>query len=167
MIQTSMSSDDFKKMIARRCEQMTIEGVSVPKLSEAVTGGTSANTSGKAIEQSVANFLRDQGHRVFEQQHLGHNIYGGGLITDIYLPDLPLAIEIKWQDVRGSVDRIYPYLVENIRHAYPCPVVVVADGNGASPGALAWLKAQVDSRHLLGVYSLSQFYSYTLRGLGR
>jgi hypothetical protein len=128
-------------------------------------GGTRANDSGRAIEQAIADFLRQQGHAVRRHAPLGTNIYGGGLIADLYLPDKPLAIEIKWQDSRGSVDEKFPYLAENIRRAYPCPVVVVADGAGIRPGAIEWLRGQVDGRKLLGVYTLQEFFSYALRGL--
>lgn len=128
-------------------------------------GGSLANASGKAIEDMLATFLGQQGYWVKQQELVGRNIYGGRLLADLYLPSLPLAIEVKWQDRRGSIDRVFPYVVENCRKAYPCPVVIVADGAGISPGALGWLRGQVDGRKLIGVYSLPEFFSWALRGV--
>lgn len=128
-----------------------------------IPGGTVANQSGAAIEATLHQFLIAQGYAVRSQERLGTNIYGGVLMVDLYLPDLPLAIEVKWQESRGSTDEKFPYLVENCRHAYPCPVIVVVDGAGVRPGAVTWLRSQVDGRKLIEVLSLNEFFAYVLK----
>ena len=103
--------------------------------------------------------------RYFVAQHqLPAGIYGLPLFTDFFIrgaDEFPhgLALEVKWQQSTGSVDEKFPYLVLNIQERYPCPVVVVADGGGQRPGALAWLRSQVGG-NLLGVYSLAEFLAW-------
>lgn len=100
---------------------------------------------------------------------IGPSIYALPLYTDFWIRGTPaypdgLAIEVKWQQSPGSVDEKFPYLVLNIQHCYPCPVVVVADGGGQRPGALQWLREQV-SGNLLGVFSLAEFLAWANRNI--
>ena len=74
-----------------------------------------------------------------------------------------LIVESKWQDVSGTADEKFPYLVANIRHCYPLPTVVVASGNGARPGAIAWLRSRVDGTQFVAVQSIEDFVSWILR----
>ncbi|MEM8604132.1 MAG: PD-(D/E)XK nuclease superfamily protein, partial [Cyanobacteria bacterium P01_H01_bin.121] len=110
--------------------------------------GYQANQSGETAETLVACLLESLGFAVRRQQIYGRNIYGGELRVDIFLPEIELVIEVKWQDRRGSTDEKFPYLVENLRRL-PCRSVVVHGGGGARNGAIEWLAAQVDHEKLI------------------
>jgi hypothetical protein len=99
---------------------------------------------------------------------IGNSIYNTPLKSDfmLYHPQKhpnKLIIECKWQQVSGSVDEKYPYTVQNIREKYPCPAIILLDGEGYKPGAKAWLCEQVDD-HLLAVFSMSEFQKWVNRG---
>lgn len=99
---------------------------------------------------------------------IGNSIYNTPLKSDFMLhhpqkwPD-SLIIECKWQQVSGSVDEKYPYTVQNIKEKYPCPAVILLDGDGYKPGAKAWLCSQVDDK-LLAVFSMSEFQKWVNKG---
>jgi hypothetical protein len=71
-----------------------------------------------------------------------------------------LIIECKWQQSSGSVDEKYPYNVLNIREMYPCPAIILLDGEGYKTGAAEWLRRQVDGVKLLAVLSMMQFQTW-------
>jgi hypothetical protein len=108
--------------------------------------------------------------RLFVAQFpIGHSIYGLPLNADFWIRGAPgypngLAIEVKWQQSTGSVDEKFPYLVFNIQQCYPCPALVIADGGGQRPGAIQWLRSQVEG-NLLGVYSVTEFLVWANRNL--
>lgn len=98
---------------------------------------------------------------VTAQYPIGTGIYGLPIFADFLLAGAPgfpagLAIEVKWQQSPGSVDEKFPYLVHCIQACYPCPTVIVADGGGQRPGALAWLRGQCQGK-LFAVYTLVEF----------
>ncbi len=74
-------------------------------------------------------------------------------------------MESKWQEIGGSVDEKFPYLVDNIYQLYPCPTIIVYGGKGAKRGAIDWLRRQADGTHLVAVLSLEEFLTWTLRNL--
>lgn len=134
-----------------------------------MSSGARANASGKAAEHILACILEYKGISINRQYIAGKNIYGGKLQIDIFirnLNDFPhgLAIESKWQDVKGTADEKLPYLVANIKQCYPCPAVIVVHGGGIRSGAVRWAKSQVDN-NLIAVYSLEEFMSWSLRKL--
>lgn len=56
-------------------------------------------------------------------------------------------VECKRQEVSGSVDEKFPYLVINAEEAYPEDnVIIVSEIDGARPGAQDWLQNAIDSR---------------------
>ncbi|MCU0492428.1 MAG: hypothetical protein MUD01_12610 [Chloroflexaceae bacterium] len=116
-----------------------------------------------AVQESL--FAKPRPSRIFvAQRPMGQGIYSTPIFADFWLSGPAdfahgLAIEVKWQQSGGSVDEKFPYLVENIRHCYPCDTVIVADGGGQRAGALAWLRRQVGG-NLLGVFSLSEFLAW-------
>ncbi len=67
-----------------------------------------------------------------------------------------LAIEVKWQTSGGSVDQKFPYVVMSAAES-PVPLVVVADGGGASAEAIAWLRKQAGSNNIVAVCTLGEF----------
>jgi hypothetical protein len=73
--------------------------------------------------------------------------------------------ESKWQEVQGTADEKLCYLVANIRSCYPCPAIVIAGGSGARPGAIKWLRSQVDGVKLYAVFHVEEFVSWCNRNL--
>jgi PD-(D/E)XK nuclease superfamily protein len=108
--------------------------------------------------------------RLFVAQFpIGSSIYGLPLFADFWVRGAAhfpegLAIEVKWQQSTGSVDEKFPYLALNIKECYPCPALVIADGGGQRPGALHWLRGQVDG-NLMAVFSLAEFMAWANRNL--
>jgi len=132
--------------------------------------GTSANHSGAMVEETVHNVLRNKGYCIKTHYPICDSIYGHPIRIDLYLTNVQgyptgLAIEVKWQDVGGSVDEKFPYLIANIRDQFPCPTIIVVDGRGQKPGAVAWLRAQVDGVKLIGVFDIAEFISWSRRAM--
>lgn len=128
------------------------------------TGGTRANQAGLTLERMAVGLLVGRGYTVQSQVIVGASVFATELRADLYISELPLIVECKWQDSRGSADEKLCFLVENIRSGcYPCGVIVLAGGGGLRPGAIAWLKRQVDGRRLVEVYGLEEFVSWVNR----
>lgn len=130
-----------------------------------LTQGARANSTGKVAEDMIDAMLRKLGYTPLRQRTIGIGIYGTPIQADFLIEVAPgfsdgLIIESKWQGVGGSVDEKYPYLVENIRHCFPCPVIILADGDGARPGAIRWLQSQIDGQHLFAVFSLKELIKW-------
>ena len=128
-------------------------------------GGSLASQSGKAVENMIYNMLIRQGFVVTRECPISQNIYGNTTRCDFFVHNITnfpegLVIESKWQKSKGSVDEKYPFLVSNIKETYPCPAVIMADGNGARPAAIQWLKQQVDNKQLLAVFSLQELFTW-------
>lgn len=144
-----------------------------------VTQGGRAVRTGNALERVVLHALDDHKYTFVPQRrflaacclpqplytrqmNIGKSIYGTKLISDFMLyhpekhPD-KLIIECKWQQSSGSVDEKYPYNVLNIQQMYPCPAIILLDGEGYKTGAAEWLRKQVDGKKLLAVLSMVQF----------
>lgn len=131
--------------------------------------GRQANKTGRQCEAVVAAVLDGSGITYRRQVTLDRpSIYGGSLRADFYCTNVPgfpdgLCIEAKWQDEPGSVYEKFPYLWENIRTQYPCPVIVVADGRKMHPGGIAWLKERIDGEHLVAVLTIAELMTWTSR----
>lgn len=121
------------------------------------TQGARANRTGKVAEDVIGAVLSAHGVEFVRQQPIGNSIYCHPLRADFYLPREELIIECKWQEVGGSADEKLPYLVENIRHCYPYPTILVLGGKGWKPGAIEWVKQQVDNTSLVNVLSVEEF----------
>lgn len=131
--------------------------------------GSRANRSGRTAEYILAFILKHQGFSVKKQHIAGKNIYGGRLQIDLFVQGLKnfpdgLAVESKWQDVRGTADEKIPYLVANVQECYPCPTVIVVHGGGIRSGAVKWAKSQINDK-LIAVHSLEEFISWAMREL--
>lgn len=134
------------------------------------TQGAQANKTGKVAESMIDGLLRQLGYIPIRGRYIGLGIYNTPIHADILIECVPgfvqgLIIESKWQASGGSVDEKYPYLVANIRHCYPCPVIILADGDGARPGSIRWLKSQIDGDHLYAVFSLKELVTWCNRNL--
>lgn len=135
-----------------------------------MTDGTRANQTGQRAERVIACMLRERGYSFERQAYLGKSIYGHKLYCDFFVSNIPefpggLIIESKWQGSGGSADEKFPYLVENVRQVFPCPAVIVIAGGGHKPGAVAWLKAQVDGEKVFAVLNLEEFLCWMNKDL--
>lgn len=134
------------------------------------TQGAQAQKTGKVAERMIDGLLRQLGYTPICQPIIGIGIYGTPIQTDFLIERAPgfdrgLIIESKWQASGGSVDEKYPYLIANIWHCYPCPVIILADGDGARPGAIRWLKSQIDGDHLYAVFTMKELITWCNRNL--
>lgn len=149
-------------------------------------GGTVANTQGTALERFIRNWLRDKDYTPVPQVRfmaareldqaiyarrffVGRSIYETSMYCDFILyhpqkwPD-NLIIESKWQQVGGSVDEKYPYLVLNIQTRYPHPTILLLDGGGYKAGAERWIRNQAGHGNLREVYNMQQFQAWANKG---
>jgi len=149
-------------------------------------GGTQANYTGTILEKFILDRLNEQGYAyvdhnrfvptrfleqpIFTQKfHIGQSIYGTPQYCDFiaYHPQKwpnNLVIESKWQEVGGSVDEKYPYLVLNIQMKYATPTVLILDGNGYKKGAEKWIREQAGNGNLLLVFNMQQFTAWVNKG---
>lgn len=150
------------------------------------SGGTQANYTGNALEQYVEHRLVQAGYvRVKPQQfrpgvylgqpiyarrfHAGTSIYNTPIFADFTIfhpakwPDC-LIIEAKWQQVVGSVDEKYPYLVLNIQYRYCYSSILLLDGGGYKKGAESWIRSQAGNGNLLHVFNMAQFQTWANKG---
>ena len=115
--------------------------------------GQQANSNGRIMEKQICERIKSVGYEeknnkqflqqtklfpnnpIFSQQCcICKSIYNTPYRTDFILYDLYkhpncLAFEIKWQEKSGSVDQKYPYAVQNIKKKFPCPAIIIIDGN--------------------------------------
>lgn len=149
-------------------------------------GGEQANATGGRLERVVRGLLDGEGYHKIQaksleeivrygqpaytpQFRIGKGIYGTDIKVDfvVYHPDKhpePFIIECKWQQVAGSVDEKFPYLVENIM-LHPIDTVLLLDGGGYKAGAESWIRNQVDQkRRLRKVLSLQEFQRWVNDG---
>lgn len=124
--------------------------------------GQRAVYNGQTAEDIIASILQSKGYNFSRQETICKSIYGHKLRGDFLISNFKgfpqgLIIESKWQQVSGSNDEKFPYLVRNIMQQYPCPAIIIVDGNGHKPGAIKWLAKQVDKKQLLGVFTISEF----------
>ena len=147
-------------------------------------GGAIANRQGNILEQQVRQAFASHGFREvafaeYEKLASGstlpgvpvpdllvrrvpyQSIYGHRGVTEFLAVSasrgLAIRIECKWQQSQGSVDEKFPYLYLNCIQAMPeREIILLIDGNGYKPGALAWLKQAVASQDakLIHVFNL-------------
>ncbi len=61
-----------------------------------------------------------------------------------------IRVEVKYQQVSGSVDEKFPYLWLNCVYAYPeKEVIILVEGSGFKVGAKEWLYKQVEDEWLI------------------
>jgi hypothetical protein len=151
-----------------------------------ISGGTQANYTGNTLEQFVEHRLVKSGYAFVRPNqfvpaayirqpiytrrfHAGTNIYGTSIFCDfaVYHPTKwpnCLIIEAKWQQVVGSVDEKYPYLVLNIQSQYAYQTILLLDGGGYKKGAEQWMRKQAGSGNLLHVFNMAQFQTWVNNG---
>jgi hypothetical protein len=134
-----------------------------------ITQGGRANRHGRNAENVIAAILAQWVTKDDRQVHIGRSIFDSEVYADFFIRNHPrfptgLIVESKWQDASGSVDEKLPYLVMNIRFCYPCPTIIVMHGGGFRPGAVRWLRTQLDDK-LIAVFRLEEFLSWCNRTL--
>ena len=152
----------------------------------ASTGGSTANMTGRSLEDFVQRFIESQGYeesrskdflnelpnltnKAYAKQVLiGKNIYNRDRKVDfiLYHPEIwksGLVIECKWQASPGSVEEKYPFLVAKIQLS-KLPTIIVLDGEGYTKGAKDWIQSQATSSYLQHVFTLGEFQRFSARG---
>lgn len=149
------------------------------------SAGTTANRTGKRLEEFITYQLIESGYTEIERKkwktarYLDQPIYTRQLFlcksiydTDVYGDFIVyhpekhpncLVIESKWQQSSGSVDEKLPFLVKNINEKFQIDAIVVIDGGGFKKGAIKWVKNQIGGR-LLYVFSMSDFHKWVNEG---
>jgi hypothetical protein len=129
----------------------------------------SPTTAGTRAERIIQGMLREAHCQFRTQVDAGESIYGTGIRADVLITNLiefpnGVVLESKWQDITGTVEQKFPYVVWNIRNGcYRYPVIVVLGGDGFTPGAVDWLRRQVDGTHLVAVFRWEELQSWLLR----
>ena len=157
--------------------------------SSETTSGSKANKTGNTLERFVQQALQDRGYAEFwnhkkqvfnnrksiggkqysKQLCVGETIYDTPRICDFFVINRDkfpndLIIECKWQQSGGSVDEKYPLLVFNIVKT-SIPTVILLDGGGYRPQAMAWLKDQVNPKGaIIGVWTMAEFQKQVNNG---
>lgn len=131
------------------------------------SSGLRANQNGQTAEVIIDAVLRQKHLTAVRQYVIGSGIFDTPIKVDFYLPAVPsyphgVVLKSKWQEVGGSADEKLPYLVANIQQCFPCPAIVVIDGIGFRPGAIAWLRRQVGG-NLIAVQNLQEFVTWCNR----
>lgn len=151
--------------------QATLNGLDgfILPCKQANSQGSQANKSGQAVEDTIYCVLKERGYTVRRQYPIGQSIYGHNIKVDFFVTGIAsfaagLIIESRWQEVNGSVDEKFPYMVQNIQTVYPYPTIVVYGGGGSKPGAIQWLKSQVGG-NLFAAFSFEEFLIWVIRNL--
>jgi len=158
--------------------------------SETTNSGKRAQRTGNRLESFVERALQDYGYKEFwdhkEQVFANRKTVGGKqyakhvivgktiydtkricdflIINNAKFPE-GLIIECKWQQIGGSVDEKYPFLLYNIIKT-GVPTIVLLDGGGYKPAAMQWLKDQANPmRALMAVYNMSELQKEVNNGL--
>ena len=150
------------------------------------TGGSTANLTGRLLEEFVERFIVDRGYEKYKSKDflgklpnlakkayakqvlVGKNTYGRDRKVDfvLYHPEIwkdGLVIECKWQGSPGSVEEKYPFLVHNIELSEQATIIVL-DGEGYTEGAKNWLKSQTGTSYLKHVLTLGEFQRFAAKG---
>lgn len=78
-------------------------------------------------------------------------------------------IECKWQNVSGSVDEKFPYVLENALAVPESRILIVVGGNGFKPQAIEWLahegpiRGQMAGKTILVLRGLDALNSWVQR----
>jgi hypothetical protein len=153
------------------------------------SSGSKASKTGNVLENFVENALQTNGYTEFwdykkvafaNRRAIGGKQYVKQLLAGLTIYDTPrkcdffivnrelfpddLIVECKWQQVGGSVDEKYPFLLFNILKT-GIPTIILLDGGGYKPAAMRWLKDQVHEKGaLIGVWNMTEFQTKVNNG---
>lgn len=148
-----------------------------------MTDGNRANRSGRVLENVVETIYRSHGYEITQYAEFAKDpakytgkrlllrhapytsIYGHAAVSE-FLALAPsgarVRIECKWQQSSGSVDEKFPYVYLNAVEAMPEEhVIILVDGGGAKPNAVAWLKRAAEN----GLYQAGRGKTIQVMGL--
>jgi hypothetical protein len=119
-----------------------------------------ANRSGNRFRDYV--FAIASVHCVAQKEHvLGkYGIDGKEIRVDVFIPEIQLAIEARYQRSSGSTDQKIWYLADNIKARYECDTLIVVDGSEG----VKWverLQPKVGG-NLRGVFSTIGFINFCM-----
>jgi hypothetical protein len=142
------------------------------------TRGSNASNNGKKAENNLLDIItKSFGCKVFNYKDWDgrcntliknfpyKTIYGNKGRSEFCYVDKDgerTRIEMKWQNVAGSVQEKFPYLLANMFHTEEKNVVIVSDGGGATEGSIKWLvdtayKLSDESKSILVLTSINDF----------
>lgn len=144
--------------------------------------GQQANNNGRWMENDIAGRLISHGYTLrtrrldqpppyFIRQARGlfTTMYGTPMQVDFYVwhPDKyphGLVIESKHQEIAGSVDEKYPYLITSLK-ALSLPSILLLICPGAKAAAVQWALAQQEGERFRVYTTWETFISACNRGL--
>lgn len=143
-----------------------------------MTQGREANHSGQFLENVMRTALSPRGFvfrahgkdadnldmfnaRVVVTNTPYRNLYGKTSRSEYVITDKSrkVRVECRWQEVSGSVDEKFPYLLENAIHHMPeLEVLILYGGGGAKKEAIQYAKrrAQLCTRKKIYVLSVDE-----------
>ncbi len=106
---------------------------------------------------------------IYSRQYLiGENIYDTELFCDFILyhpqkyPDY-LVIETRWQEIGGTEDEEYVFLVLNVKEKFPCNALVLVAPGWYKKGAEDWIRNQAGGK-LQAVFNMAEFQTWVNNG---
>ena len=120
--------------------------------------GARANKSGKVLEGQVKTVFEGwfstttQEYRTWEKHKtypaLVRNVpyttfygtIGRSEFVFYFAENVAWRIECKWQEVSGSVDEKFPYMLECMKTVSEQAAIIIVAGGGAKPAAVNWLR---------------------------
>ncbi len=147
----------------------------------AVNSGGEANNSGSFLEEVVEREAKARGFHIADYSYVGdhHDLlnpnvlirnvpfrsaYGcasrSEFVIRCRIGQRDIRIECKWQQKDGSVDEKFPYMLLNAEKYQPeSEIVLLIDGGGARPEAVAWLKkaAKRVSTKKIHVFTVTEY----------
>jgi hypothetical protein len=134
-------------------ERLQLRREELRLLSEAVGAGE-VELAPPEFERLIACTGLAMGLDVRRKLTVGKTIYGRDREVDVLLRHAPsgnrLAVEAKYQRVKGTADEKLPYAVLN-QETLPLPSVIVYGGGGFHTGALHWLCANARAADIAGL----------------
>lgn len=120
------------------------------------------NRNGSGFEVCIAALLRTNFSEVQEQWASSWiGLFGQQIRCDFRCDDR-LIYEVKFQDVRGSVEQKIVHSIEQIKTCYHLPTILVMGGMGYSDGCIQWALQQTGGA-LIRVETVEKFISKLVR----
>lgn len=130
-------------------------------------GGAKAVRKGLAVERQLRSICLESGYRLEAPPEI-ELPSGHCKRPDLFLPEIPLLVESKWEDSRGTAWEKVALLILVIRNFYPFPTWIVLGGR-------KWLAENIPqyfnsipelepANNYLGFISYEEFHSKAMNG---